>query len=215
MKTLKVPYLPQLDQLDMSSVGCMMESKAQRDYVDTINWKEYPYKPIVAFDTAWSDTCFYIRYFVKGFSLKAIFDKDDTNVHWDSCVEFFMQRVGDKDYINFEFNCIGACDAARRPSRDTKTSLSPEEYKSIRRYTSLEEVAFEEKKGVYEWELLVAIPLKVMGLDAKNMPEKIKGNFYKCADDTEYPHFVSWSPIDLPAPNFHCPQFFGDIYFLK
>ena len=43
MKTLKVPYLPQLDQLDMSSVGCMMESKAQRDYVDTINWKEYPH----------------------------------------------------------------------------------------------------------------------------------------------------------------------------
>ena len=25
-----------------------------------------------------------------------------------------------------------------------------------------------------------------------NLPEKIMGNFYKCADDTEFPHFVSW-----------------------
>ncbi|MDD2936708.1 MAG: carbohydrate-binding family 9-like protein, partial [Proteiniphilum sp.] len=23
------------------------------------------------------------------------------------------------------------------------------------------------------------------------------------------PHFISWSPIDLPKPNFHVPQFFG------
>jgi hypothetical protein len=52
-----------------------------------------------------------------------------------------------------------------------------------------------------------------MGLDAKNLPEKIRGNFYKCADDTEMPHFVSWSPIHLPTPNFHCPDFFGEIYF--
>ncbi len=215
MKTLKVPYLPQLDAQEMSSVGCLMESQAQRDYIDTINWPDYPYKPIVAFDTAYSDRYFYIRYFVKGFSLKAVYDKDDSNVHKDSCVEFFMQRVGEQEYINFEFNCIGTCDSGRRVSRDAKTSLSAEEYASIKRYSSLEEVAFPEKKGVYEWELLVAIPLSVMGLDPKQMPEKIKGNFYKCADETEYPHFVSWSPIDLPSPNFHCPQFFGDIYFMK
>ena len=93
--------------------------------------------------------------------------------------------------MNFEFNCIGACDAARRISRDQKTSLTAAEYKSIRRYSSLEENTFEEKKGIYEWELLVSIPFEVMGLNPTHLPEKIKGNFYKCADDTEYPHFVS------------------------
>lgn len=215
MKTLNVPYLPQLDELEMSSVGYAMENQAQRDYISIINWPEYVYKPIVAFDTAYSDRYFYIRYFVKGFSLKAVYDKDDSNVHRDSCVEFFMQRPGDKSYMNFEFNCIGTCDAARRESREAKDSLSAAEYASIKRYSSVEEAAFEEKKGIYEWELLVAIPLSVMGLDPLNMPEKIRGNFYKCADDTEYPHFLSWSPIDLPAPNFHCPQFFGEIYFRK
>ena len=43
----------------------------------------------------------------------------------------------------------------------------------------------------------VAIPFRLMGLDPDNLPEKIMGNFYKCADDTEFPHFVSWSPIQL------------------
>ena len=117
-----------------------------------------------------------------------------------------------KFMYNFEFNCIGTCDASYRESRDSKKSLTPEEYASIRRFSSLPHVAFTEKLGVYSWELVVAIPFRLMGLDPDNLPEKIMGNFYKCADDTEFPHFVSWSPIDLPSPNFHCPEFFGEIY---
>ena len=119
-----------------------------------------------------------------------------------------MKRVNDPNYYNFEFNCIGTCDASYRESRDSKKSLTPEEYASIRRFSSLPHVAFTEKLGVYSWELVVAIPFRLMGLDPDNLPEKIMGNFYKCADDTEFPHFVSWSPIDLPSPNFHCPEFF-------
>ena len=177
MKKLKVPYLETLDVLDLSSVGFLME-KAQRESIDVINWEEYSYKPIVAFDIARSKVNLYIRYFVKGNSLKALYETDGSPVYQDSCVEFFMKRVNDPNYYNFEFNCIGTCDASYRESRDSKKSLTPEE----------------------------------MGLDPDNLPEKIMGNFYKCADDTEFPHFVSWSPIDLPSPNFHCPEFFGEIY---
>lgn len=213
MKKLKVPYLATLDVLDLSSVGFLMESKAQREYIDVINWGEYPYKPIVAFDVARSDIYLYIRYFVKGNSLKALYEVDGSPVYTDSCVEFFMQQVGEKSYYNFEFNCIGTCDASHRESRDIKKSLSPEEYASIRRHSTFEHVGFSEKQGIHSWELIVAIPLRVMGLDPENLPEKIMGNFYKCADDTQFPHFVSWSPIDLPSPNFHCPEFFGEIYF--
>ena len=52
---------------------------------------------------------------------------------------------------------------------------------SIRRFSSLPHVAFTEKLGVYSWELVVAIPFQLMGLDPDNLPEKIMGNFYKCA----------------------------------
>lgn len=213
MKKLKVPYLPTLDVLDLSSAGYLMESKAQRECIDQINWVEYPYKPITVFDIARTDENLYIRYFVKGNSLKAVYDMDGSPVYTDSCVEFFMKQVDAPDYYNFEFNCIGTCDASRRTSRDAKDSLTPDEYASIRRHTSLDKHVFSEKLGVHSWELIVSIPFKVMGLDPANLPEKIMGNFYKCADKTEFPHFVSWSPIDLETPNFHCPEFFGEIYF--
>lgn len=211
MKKLKVPYLETLDVLDLSSVGFLME-KAQRESIDVVNWEEYPYKPIVAFDIARSKVNLYIRYFVKGNSLKALYEADGSPVYTDSCVEFFMKRVDDPNYYNFEFNCIGTCDASYRESRDSKKSLTAEEYASIRRFSSLPHTAFSEKLGVYSWEVVVAIPFRLMGLDPDNLPEKIMGNFYKCADDTEFPHFVSWSPIGLPTPNFHCPEFFGEIY---
>ena len=190
MKKLKVPYLVTLDVLDLSSVGFLLENKAQREYIDVINWEEYPYKPIVAFDIARTDENLYIRYFVKGNSLKAVHSSDGSPV----------------------YNCIGTCDAARRQSRDIKRSLNTDEYTSIRRYSSIENKPFSEKTGVFSWELVVSIPFRLMGLDPENLPEKILGNFYKCADDTEYPHFVSWNPIDLPTPDFHRPEFFGEIY---
>lgn len=213
MKKLKVPFLATLDVLDLSSIGFLMEGKAQREYIDVINWAEFPYKPIVAFDIARSSTHLYLRYFVRDKSLKALYDTDSSPVYTDSCVEFFMKRVDDDHYFNFEFNCIGTCDAAYRESRNSKRSLTSKEYASIRRYSSLERKTFTEKLGLYSWELVVAIPFVLMGLNGDSLPEKIQANFYKCADDTESPHFVSWSPIDLPSPDFHCPQFFGEIYF--
>lgn len=212
MKKLKVPYLVTLDVLDLSSVGFLLESKAQREYIDMINWEEYPYKPIVTFDIARTDVNLYIRYFVKGNSVKALFNIDNSPVHKDSCVEFFMKKENDNRYMNFEFNCIGTCDAALRESREIKQSLSLEQYAQIRRHSTLDHKTFGEKHGVYSWEIVVSIPFTLMGLEQGNLPEKILGNFYKCADDTAFPHFVSWNPIGLPEPNFHCPEFFGEIY---
>jgi hypothetical protein len=213
MKNLVIPYLPALDVLNLSSVGFLLENKSQRIYIDTLNWVEYPYKPIVAVDVARSDLSMYIRFFVKGNSLKAAYENDNFPVHKDSCVEFFMKRVDEDSYMNFEFNCIGTCDAARRISREIKTSLSEKEYNSIRRYTSLERKSFPEKKGIHEWELVTAIPLKLMGLDSNCLPKKILGNFYKCADETDSPHYVSWNPVSSPEPDFHRPDCFGEIYF--
>ena len=131
MKSIKIPYLKTLDVLDLTSIGFLMEDKAHRESIDTVNWDEYPYKPIVTFDIARGDKDLYIRYFVKGNSLRAVHAADDSPVHQDSCVEFFMQVPGEKSYINFEFNCIGTCDAARRLSRNEKTSLTDEEYAII------------------------------------------------------------------------------------
>ena len=37
-----------------------------------------------------------------------------------------------------------------------------------------------------------------------------RGNFYKCGDETDSPHFGCWSPIENPEPSFHLPAYFGE-----
>ena len=213
MKSLKVPYVPTLDGMMLADVAGRMETEALRQHIDVINWAAFPYKPIVTFDIARGEKELYLHYFVRGLSLRAMADRDGEYVHTDSCVEFFMRRGDDLNYTNFEFNCIGTCLAARSVNHLERTPFTPDEYKMIRRYTTLQREAFAEKTGIHEWELTVAIPFVLMRLNADNLPGTIRGNFYKCADKTAYPHFVTWNPIPLPKPNYHCPEHFGEICF--
>lgn len=214
MKKLKVPCLPTLDVLDFSSVDLVMEAKAQWEYIESVNWEEeFPYKPVAAFGIARTDRNLYIRYFVRGNSLKASYAEDGSPVYTDSCVEFFMKKEEDAEYMNFEFNCIGTCDASRRLSRSESKSVTAGEYLSIRRYPSVRSRAFPEKTGIHAWALIVCIPFEVMGLNPDSLPEKIMGNFYKCADGTKYPHYLSWNPVETKQPDFHRPEYFGEIFF--
>lgn len=213
MKTLKIPFAPSLDDLELKHVAGHMETEALRQSIDVVNWDEYSYKPVVVFDIARGEKDLYIHYFVRGLSLRAMADEDGEYVHPDSCVEFFMRRKEDLFYTNFEFNCIGTCLAARGINRNERAPFTAYEYKKIRRYTTVQCEAFAEKTGIHEWELIVAIPFELMGLDASNLPDMIRGNFYKCADETAHPHYVTWSPIALPSPDYHCPEHFGTLRF--
>ncbi len=206
------PYISTLEMLDISSVGYLMEAKGHKVFIEHANWEDYPYKPIAAVSIARTNERLYLSYAVRGLYLLATTLNDNTPVYQDSCVEFFMQQTNAPYYYNFEFNCIGTCDASKRLSRDAKESLSKDEYLSIHRHSSIEREVFEEKPGMFCWSLDISIPFTTMGLDPNNLPEKIKVNFYKCADDSTLPHYLSWNPIDLPQPNFHCPDFFGELY---
>jgi hypothetical protein len=53
------------------------------------------------------------------------------------------------------------------------------------------------------------IPFEAFGYTEK--PSSLRANLYKCGDECDLPHYISWSPIDLPSPDFHCPDFFGKI----
>ena len=213
MKTLKVPYVPSLDGLNLCDVAMRMETEALRQSIDVVNWADFSYKPVVVFDIARGDKDLYIHYFVRGLSLRAMAGEDGEFVHTDSCVEFFVRKSEEQFYTNFEFNCIGTCLAARGNGRHNRTPFTSNEYKKIRRYTTVPQGTFAEKTGLYEWELTVAIPFELMGLDAANLPAAIRANFYKCADETAHPHYVTWSEINLPAPDYHCPEHFGEILF--
>ena len=65
--------------------------------------------------------------------------------------------------------------------------------------------------GIWNWRVTVVIPFSLIGVDPENLPERLRANFYKCGDETAHPHFLSWSPIGTPSPDFHRPEFFGEL----
>ena len=163
---------------------------------------------------------------VEGEGIHAIlwsFEKDircectnrDDPVYTDSCLELFIMPVnGDERYINFEVNPkgvylsqIGTCRADRV---------------FIKELTALEPVIHTmdiEEDGKKAWGYEIIIPESFVSdlyqTDFKVTESTIKGNFYKCADGAEYPHYGSHFPVKTVNPDFHRPEFFGEIIFRK
>ena len=185
--------------------------------VEKVNWPEqYPYKPLTQFNLLRSDNSLFIRFYVRGNLLKATYSTDQSPVHKDSCVEFFTKEVDSDYYYNFEFNCTGTCKAARHyKDRYNSEDLTEDEMKRIERFSSLETKGTEKSNNQTKWELLVKIPFSLFGLDKNKLPEMISGNFYKCGDKTKEPHYVTWAPVITEKPDFHRPEFFGEIFLKK
>lgn len=213
MKQISIPYIESLNELENSND--LLEENGKTETIEILNWKkEFPYKPITYFTIARSADSIFIKFSVKGSMLRAIYSNDQDPVNEDSCVEFFCKVPGNDKYMNFEFNCIGTCKASKRVARNKDvTPYSKEELSMIKRYPSMGRRAFTEMEGMFSWELIVKIPLRIMGIDPNNLPEKIDANFYKCADGTDSRHFVTWNPIQTESPDFHRPEFFGELKF--
>lgn len=212
-KTLNVPYIADLDFLNTDAIFNRLESSGVRHNIGELNWKEqYPYHPLTTFTIAHSANYIYVNFFVRCNYLRAMNFENNSPVYEDSCVMFFVQPEGSKRYWNFEFNCIGTIKASHRESRNTAiTPLSDSEIASIAVLPSCGRRPFREVEGLFTWDILAAIPLSLLGLKYEGKPLELRGNFYKCASGTSQPHFLSWSPISTPAPDFHRPEYFGKI----
>jgi len=42
---------------------------------------------------------------------------------------------------------------------------------------------------------------------------KASANFYKCGDKTSKLHYVTWNPVGTEDPDYHQPDYFGEILF--
>lgn len=212
-KNLAIPYIPELDNLgDADEIINLLDSRGERRSISSLNWGEkYPYKPLAAFATAHSDMALYVDFFVRCNYLRAENYRNQSPVSQDSCVEVFLQPAEDGPYWNFEFNCIGAINASTRTERPNPRRLSDMELSLVRRYPSCGTRPFRELQGLFSWNLLVAIPFELLGIRYEGKPLKIRGNFYKCSSGASIPHYMSWSPIATPDPDFHRPEFFGDL----
>lgn len=211
MKILHVPYVDGLNELPMTVVSALLPNVGAQLQIDQQNWPiEYPEKPETEVFVAHGMDYLYILYCVNGKQLRALALEDQQEVWKDSCVEFFCRVPGNRHYVHFETNCIGTMVAAERLGQNVGVKMfTSEQMKRIRRYSSLEHQKIEEMDGMFSWRVALAIPMMLMMPQKPEFPLTMEANFYKCADDSKYPHFISWNPIDLPHPSFHCPEFFG------
>lgn len=212
MKRLVLPHIEGLEQMSFGRLCDIMEREAIRQGIDCVNWREYPYCPIVSFDAAYSDRYLFVRFFVRGLGVKAAYCNDNDPVWQDSCVELFVATPDGDGYFNFEMNCIGALLAARRKSRKEGVEhLDAAGLSRVVRHSTFERRAFAERGGICEWSVAMGIPFDLLGYPEGVRPSVLRANLYKCADETAVPHYVSWNPIDTPAPDFHRPEFFGEL----
>lgn len=210
--SLSVPYLPELNSTAPVDIPAILDNEGASLTVDCINWpNEYPYHPLTEVSIAHSGKSIFVNFQVRGNYLRAVNHTNNSHVHQDSCVEFFLAPKGRAPYYNFEFNCIGTIHTACRMDRHNGTPLTDAQLDTVKRYPSYGTRPFEEMEGFFAWNLLVEIPLELIGVKYEGTPIQMMGNFYKCADLTAAPHFVSWAPITTEQPDFHRPEFFAPI----
>ncbi len=183
--------------------------------IHTLNWPAYPYAPNAAFRMVHTGTAILLHFRVTEGSVRARYAADNDRVWTDSCVEFFSSPANDDIYYNLECNCIGTVLLAAGKGRKGREQAPASVLKQIQRWASLGTHAFEEKVGVCTWEVALLIPGSaffkhtIETFSGKN----IRANFYKCGDELEVPHFLSWKPIHTDSPDFHSPEFFGRLSF--
>lgn len=126
----------------------------------------------------------------------------------DSCMECFLcfeKTDGDLKYLGLEANAKGVLYS----SYGTKSSRM---LLSNMQLPTPKVTAFVNKKG---WGIEITVNNDIIksltGRTIKDLGGKIYGNFYKCGDKTEFPHFGVWNNIEFPYPNFGLPEQFGEL----
>ncbi|MBR5198479.1 MAG: hypothetical protein IKW20_01460 [Bacteroidales bacterium] len=211
MKQITAKYIREIEKMSDEQILKVLNEETELNPVACVNWKEYPYCPEVGFHLAYSDEVIAVMFKVKEEHLRGTAMEINGPVWEDSCVEVFFDDPFSEKYYNFETNCIGTQLASKRISRTEADHFDAVAMAKIRCFASLPHEPIDSVAPDQSWWLVELIPFSAIGLD--KAPESLRGNFYKCGDKCKDMHFLSWSEIDLPAPDFHCPKFFGEILF--
>lgn len=184
--------------------------KLSWDTIDQCPWEsEFPYRPEVLFQMAHSDDYIYLHYKVSEEFVKAQYVCPNDNVWEDSCVEFFLSLDQKKTYYNFEFNVLATGLVGYGPAiKSERKRWSDTAVESIEAC-----IQVVKKEGKKVWESYLLIPKRSFG-NSSFSGKTYHANFYKCGDGLPNPHFVAWNAIHHATPNFHLPEFFGELFFV-
>jgi hypothetical protein len=169
---------------------------------------------------AYDDLAIYLIFRVEDRYVRSIASRHQDPVCGDSCVEFFFTPGSDvsKGYFNLEMNCGGILLFHFNSGIRTGTIEIPGiDCEKIVKAHSLPRITDPEIQEPVTWTVEYSIPIALLRRYCEvSMPKPHalwRANFFKCADNTSHPHWLTWSPVDCPKPNFHLPQSFGVLEF--
>ncbi|WP_181304543.1 carbohydrate-binding family 9-like protein [Rufibacter sp. XAAS-G3-1] len=216
MQKIAVPYIATLHEDSAIHQVSDALNALDKISISVTPWHEFKDKPSVKFAVAHNHDCLFIKFYVLEKSVRAVYRRDTDPVYKDSCVEFFISFNQDKSYYNLEFNCLGTCTIGYGSNREGRVTLPEEVTKKIKRFASLRVVQTPGREPEVKWELTLIIPISTFCFNSFNTLKEqwCRVNFYKCGDDLPTPHYLSWSYIEAEEPNFHLPEFFGELQLL-
>jgi len=168
----------------------------------------------------YDDNYLYVIFRVEDRYVRAVAKETNGRVWEDSCVEFFFTPGPDinQGYFNIEINCKGTLLFQYHKRNRTKEGfVDLPDCNQLEIAHSLKKNVEEEIQEPVTWTLEYRLPFhileKYMKVEKPGSGIIWRANFYKCADKTSHPHWLTWAPVDYPKPNFHLPQFFGFLEF--
>ncbi len=202
------------------------------------NWGKRPWKHIQAIDIKnrmgeeplftpnaqakmmYDDNNLYVIFRVRDKYVRCRITEYNGPVYDEPAVEFFFSPDPEFPgrYFNLEINC-GGTPLMHYNDYDKKEKqlLDVEDIKKVEIAHSLPRIVDPEIPVPVTWTIEYRIPLEMLEKYATVVhPQpgiEWRANFYKIAEKGTNVHFLTWSEVDNPVPNFHLPQFFGTLVF--
>ena len=178
--------------------------------IDNHLWSDV-YSISASAQVAWDENNLYVRLQAREQDMLRRYCVDFDPVYLDSCLEFFFcPTEGDDHFFNFEMNPNGALLVGFGKDRHLRTRPEPAQWENLRK--TLLTAPFVTADG---WGITLQIPVSFVHTfvpEFRLYPGKVlRCNFFKCGDETEMPHFIAWNPIEIESPDFHRPDFFGQM----
>ncbi len=178
------------------------------------------FKPEAQAKMMYDDENIYVIFHVKDQYVRCLTKEINGPVWEDGAVEFFFAPDADQPllYFNLETNCGGTPLmhynlVPRKESRE----LFREDIMKIEIAHSLPRIIDPEMKDPVNWTLEYRIPLAMLEKYSKithpGKDVRWKANFYKIAENNSNHHYITWSVVENPVPDFHKPEFFGKLIF--
>lgn len=168
-------------------------------------WSPNPAPEVSVQGTYAVDDALYFRIESSRYPARAVNTERDSSVWEDDCLECFVSFDGNQ-YVNLEANANGALRAGIGTDRKNRKLIDSLDFREKPTVQSMREKD--------SWYVIFRIPdafIKEAFAVSLHSGMRFTGNFYCCGDKTDNPYYACWNEILTDAPDYHRPEYFGQL----